>query len=316
MTSSRDSCAEAELRANPFGATRTRMLPVEPSIHGVTFTTPTACGVTVRTSWEEFAEVVAHDGEPLSSVDAALSYVDEATCRDLKPLSRTEIGDFGLFERRNQYFVAGPKKLGSLLTYLYGVRSFETKETIGLHAALLRRVEDGAADLLLGAAGCGKTTIALAVADAGNYEVLADDWAEVDLRRRVARPVSSLLGVATADSLDELASPYRRRAFSFGKGFYSRNDSPPPQWYELRRILHLWTDHASTSSMYALRKAMASVPFVASPDIPAELSEGRRKRLTELLDDYRRLAHDPSYIRVDIRDRDDAIGLVHDALRT
>lgn len=90
-------------------------------------------------------------------------------------------------------WISDPWKLATLLEYVLIMNSLETATSVvGLHAAVL--VQDGAALLLVGKSGTGKTTLALALAERG-WTYFSDDLAAIDRSSKKVRSFPKPLSI-------------------------------------------------------------------------------------------------------------------------
>ncbi len=206
--------------------------------------------------------------------------IDGPTGEPAKPMVIGHPAEMAVSFSLRQYAVSGPNKLGTLLSLAHGIRTFSNaQEKLGLHAAIIFDRGRNGAILIAGKSGIGKTTHSLLLEKfaPSRFQVLGDDWAEIDVENKTAGSISTSFGVAH----DTLASyllqtgPFMKIASSFGKDFYTRTDGAI-RGYDFR-ILKFITlmEPGSTTDETAFWRDNYHIPFSNVRFLDSDLSDSK-----------------------------------------
>lgn len=146
-----------------------------------------------------------------------------------------------------EYTFCGLDKFGTLATLAYGIRAFHRIENgyLGLHSSAIRSPE-GAGYLLVGGCKTGKTRLASEwIRKHPTWELLEDDWTEIDLDKDILWPISPVTNFSGSDT-DGFVS--------FGKTFYPRAQEHFVNHTPLDGVIIIGSD--------SIEDILGNVPFI------------------------------------------------------
>lgn len=238
------------------------------------FSKDTGLGVQVLTDSEEMAsQIDAVSGKSLPPCCTLIYLTKKDTgvttpfARRAKRIGPGTSGEMSVSEDLKTYAIAGPEKFGSLISLVYGIRSFALADQgiVGLHAAALYDKDRDRVHLIIGKSGIGKSTYAhLLEQNSPRFEVLSDDWVEIVHENLNVIPISNVssardqsdLGIYLASS-----TKYRILFDSFGKRFYSYSPSKDYELKAVGKIIQIHNgNYTSIEDLY--RRSHVNIPFM------------------------------------------------------
>jgi hypothetical protein len=146
----------------------------------------------------------------------------------------------------------GLDKFGTLATLAYGIRTFHRIEDgyLGLHSSAIRS-PNGEGYLLVGGCRTGKTRLAHEwIKSHPKWELLEDDWTEIDLDRELLWPISPVTNVSQNGGGGFV---------SFGKSFFPRSKEYFMNHTSLNGIIIIGSD--------SIQDILGNVPFIDNDSI-------------------------------------------------
>jgi hypothetical protein len=159
-----------------------------------------------------------------------------------------------IYASRNlrDYTFCGLDKFGTLATLAYGIRTFHRVEDgyLGLHSSAISS-PDGSGYLLVGGCRTGKTRLAKEwIKRHPKWELLEDDWTEIDLDKEVVWPITPVTNVSQTPG---------EGFVSFGKTFFPRSQEHFMNHTSLNGVIIIGSD--------SIQNILGNVPFIDSDSI-------------------------------------------------
>lgn len=210
------------------------------------------------------------------------------------------------------------ENFSSVLGNIFGIRSFLKSGSgyIGVHSSTILDSESGQIHIILGQTTAGKSSCAYLIEEMSNkkFIVIADDWSEINLNKKIVVPYFALLG----EPRNAVARRYLVESKEFKKIFFDHDKS----WYirkslpfivakgEIGLIFQLDVKSRIKNTSYIHRKNNTHIPFMnvnLGKDFSAEVDLARKKRIQEmvarkiyrLVRDYEGLAKWQNYYCID-----------------
>ncbi len=187
-------------------------------------------GVGVRTDSTELSTQLdlikqVSGGMPIDD-EVALFYLTQTDIvisedRILTPMSREAGGEILTNFDLTQFHYKGIPKLGTLLSIIYGIRALRmaSEQVLGIHSASIYDHEINAAHLVVGPSHLGKSSIGGLFENGDRFEMIADDWNEIDFNNGTVTPISPIF------SGDYDSEHYEWVFQSFRKNYYMKRNS-------------------------------------------------------------------------------------------
>jgi len=189
-----------------------------------------------------------------------------------QPMDETHAGDIYTNYQLNKFVFVGLNKLGTLLAMIYGVRALRQidRGILGVHSASVYDRELDRTHILIGRSRAGKSSLSFALeADqSSRFELLADDWNEIDLNSGQVNPISAVFSGANPND-----DRYRPIFNSFGKQFYTKPNVPISS--RVGSVILIGKSQEELQNSALFNSVELQIPFVGNKD-------GRHESIHEL----------------------------------